>query len=159
MRPVEITDQLALSADPATVWAAIKDPSAHASWHPLLTGIEGAHEAGAERVCLVNLRGKTSRTRERCIVDQPERRLIWRIEEDTSGFSGLVSDWTAGFSLAPTERGTLVTAESAFCPRNLLARLVMPVVRRKFHQTQKAILEGLRRYTEGGEGLRPAETP
>jgi hypothetical protein len=152
MGTIEIKDQLALSVDPRTVWAAIKDPHAHAAWHPFLTEIKGAHEADAERVCSVNLGGKTSRTRERCIVQQSEQRIVWRIDEDTSGFSRMVSDWTAGFSLAPTESGTLVTAESAFRPRNPLVRLVMPIVRRKFHQTQKAILEGLRKYTAGAHG-------
>jgi hypothetical protein len=30
----------------------------------------------------------------------------------------------------------------------LLARLMMPVIRRKFHQTQRAILAGLQRHAE-----------
>jgi hypothetical protein len=58
---------------PADVWAAINDPNAHAAWHPFLTEIEGVHEAGAERVCSVNLGGKASHTRERCVVDRPEQ--------------------------------------------------------------------------------------
>jgi uncharacterized protein YndB with AHSA1/START domain len=151
MRQVEIKDQLTVDAGPATVWAAIKDPSAHAAWHPFLTEITGAHEAGAERVCSVNLAGKASHTRERCITEQPHQRIIWRIDEDTSGFSRMVSDWTAGFSLTPANGGTLVTAESAFRPRNPFVRLMMPMIRRKFHQTQKAILEGLKRYTDSGD--------
>ena len=69
--------------------------------------------------------------------------MTWRIDDDSSDFSRMVSGWTAGFSLVPQNSGTLVTAESAFRPRNLLARLMMPLVRRKFHQTQKAILQGL----------------
>jgi len=151
MRQVEIKDQVAVSSEPVTVWAAIKDPSAHAAWHPFLTEIKGAHEAGAERVCSVNLGGKRSHTRERCIVDQPEQRIIWRIDDDSSGFSRMVSDWTAGFSVAPNDGGTLVTAVSAFQPRNAFVRLMMPMVRRKFHQTQKAILAGLKDFTESGK--------
>jgi uncharacterized protein YndB with AHSA1/START domain len=151
MAQVEIKDQLAVPADPATVWAVIKDPIAHADWHPFLTGITGAHEAGAERICSLNLGGKASHTRERCIIDQPEQRIVWRIDDDTSGFSRLVSDWSAGFSLTPNDGGTIVTAESAFRPRNPFVRLMMPIVRRKFHQTQSAILEGLKRYTESGD--------
>lgn len=44
--------------------------------------------------------------------------------------------------------------ESAFRPRNLLVRLIMPLIRRKFHQTQKTILQGL----EGAAG-KPDATP
>jgi len=151
MRQVEIKDKLAINAGLDTVWAAIKDPSAHAAWHPFLTEIKGKHEAGAERVCSVNLGGKASHTRERCISEQPQQRIVWRIDEDTSGFGRMVSDWTAGFSLAPHNGGTLVTAESAFRPRNPFVRLLLPMVRRKFHHTQKAILEGLKRYTDTGD--------
>lgn len=44
MREVMITDKAEVAAEPAAVWAAIKDPSAHASWHPFLTQIQGAHD-------------------------------------------------------------------------------------------------------------------
>jgi uncharacterized protein YndB with AHSA1/START domain len=158
MRQVEIRDQLALSAEPPTVWAAIKDPSAHAAWHPFLTEIKGVHEAGAERVCSVKLGGKASHTRERCVVERPEQRIIWRIDDDSSGFSRMVSDWTAGFSLTPTDGGTLVTAESAFRPRNPFVRLMMPIVRRRFHHAQKAILAGLKEFTESDKGIVPQTT-
>jgi Polyketide cyclase / dehydrase and lipid transport len=87
MRQVEIRDQLALSAEPATVWAAIKDPSAHAAWHPFLTEIKGVHEAGAERVCSVKLGGKASHTRERCVVE----RLPWRSRGNRSQPTATVS--------------------------------------------------------------------
>ena len=146
MREVMIKDQREVNASPVTVWAAIKDPRAHAAWHPFVTRIEGTHEAGADRVCSVKLGRKLAQTRERCIVDQSEQRISWRIDEDTSGFSRLVSDWTAGFSLAARDDRTLVTAESAFRPRNGLVRLLMPMVRWKFHQTQRAILAGLEEY-------------
>lgn len=152
MRQVEIKDQLRVDASSETVWAAIKDPSRHAAWHPFLTEIKGAHELGAERVCSVTIGGKASQTRERCIVEEPLRRLIWRIDEDTSGFSRMVSDWTAGFSVAPHKGGTLVHAESTFRPRNLLVRLIMPLIRRKFHQTQRAILQGLSDASTTTEG-------
>jgi hypothetical protein len=40
-----------------------------------------------------------------------------------------------------------VRAESQFKPR-LPARLMAPVIRRKFHQTQRTILVGLRQHVE-----------
>ena len=41
-----------------------------------------------------------------------------------------------------------VTAQSLFTPKRFLARLMMPVIRRKFHQTQRTILDGLKQHTE-----------
>jgi uncharacterized protein YndB with AHSA1/START domain len=152
MRQVEIKDEVMLRSEPTRVWAAIKDPTAHAAWHPFLSEISGAHEAGAERVCSMELGGKRSHTRERCIVEEPERQIVWRVDDDSSGFSRMVFDWTAGFALTPSDGGTLVRAESAFRPRNALVRVIMPVVRRKFHQTQRAILTGLKAFTETDVG-------
>ena len=148
MRETLIEDAVEVGAPAAAVWAAINDPAVHAGWHPFLTEIKGEHGAGAERVCTVNLGGKVSHTRERCIAYEAERRIIWRIDEDSSGFSRMVNEWTAGFSLEPRRGGTFVTAQSAFRPRNLFVRLAMPMVRRKFHQTQKAILSGLKQHVE-----------
>jgi hypothetical protein len=39
------------------------------------------------------------------------------------------------------------TAQSTFRPRPLV-RVMMPVIRHKFHQTQRAILDGLRQHVE-----------
>ena len=44
------------------------------------------------------------------------------------------SAWHAGVTLAPIGETTVVTAESTFRPRDLIVR---------FHQTQRAILDGL----------------
>jgi hypothetical protein len=73
---------------------------------------------------------------------------MWSVESDSTGFSRMVTDWRTGFSLQPRGAGaTLVWAQSLFRPR-LSARLMAPVIRRKFHQTQRAILDGLRQHVE-----------
>jgi uncharacterized protein YndB with AHSA1/START domain len=148
MTEVTIEDRLRVEADPLAVWSAIEDPAAHAAWHPYVTRIAGEHRAGAERRCSVLVGRRTGETRERCIEAQPERTITWAIEHDTTGFSRMVSDWRAGFTLTRDDGATTVTARSAFRPRNLLVRAMLPAIRRKFHHTQRDILEGLRRSLE-----------
>lgn len=144
MNQVRIEDEAVIQAPVAVVWEQIKDTERHAAWHPFLTAIGGEHELGAARVCEVAIGRRTARTRERCVTEEREARIAWLIEQDTSGFMRFVSDWTAGFRLEPVDAtATRVTAESAFTPRNLMARAMLPVVRRKFHQTQRAILDSL----------------
>ncbi|MDX6333021.1 MAG: hypothetical protein QOG05_361, partial [Streptosporangiaceae bacterium] len=88
-------------------------------------------------------------TRELCSAYDEARTIMWTVEQDSSGFSRLVSDWRTGFSLQDQGSGaTRVTAQSLFTPKRLVARLMMPVIRRKFHQTQRAILAGLQRHAE-----------
>jgi hypothetical protein len=118
-------------------------------WHPFATHIEGAHALGGTRTCSVLIGGKPGTTRERCSDYDEARTIMWTVEQDSSGFSRMVSDWRTGFSLELQGSGaTRVTAHSLFTPKRLLARLMMPVIRRKFHQTQRAILDGLQQHAE-----------
>lgn len=145
---VEITDQVTVHASVERVWAAIQDPGEHVTWHPFATRIEGAHTLGDTRECSVVVGGKPGSTRERCSTYEAPRAIMWTVEQDSSGFSRMVADWRAGFSLESQGSGTtLVTAQSLFTPR-LPARVMMPVIRRKFHQTQRAILCRLKQYAE-----------
>jgi uncharacterized protein YndB with AHSA1/START domain len=152
---VKIEDEIVVNASAARVWEAIKDPAAHAAWHPFVTHISGEHRLGAVRECAVLVGKKTGETRERCVEDDEGRKISWAIEEDSTGFGRLASDWRAGFSLERRDGGTLVRAESVFQPKNLLVRVLGPAVRRRFHQAQQAILQGLKRAVESGES-RPA---
>jgi uncharacterized protein YndB with AHSA1/START domain len=148
MAEAEITDQVTVQAPVDRVWAAIQDPGEHVKWHPFATRIEGAHTLGAARECSILIGGKPGTTRERCTQYDEDRAIMWTIEQDSSGFSRMVSGWRAGFSLEPQGSGmTRVTAQSLFTPR-FPARVMMPVIRRKFHQTQRAILGGLKQHVE-----------
>jgi Polyketide cyclase / dehydrase and lipid transport len=149
MRELRIVDEIAVAASAEAVWAAIRDPAAHARWHPFVIRIHGEHRLGATRACEVTIGKRTGETRERCIADDGERRLIWRIEEDSTGFLRLVSDWTAGFELAPHgPENTRVRAESSFRPKSFLVRPMLQIVRRKFHTTQREILGALKQAVE-----------
>jgi polyketide cyclase/dehydrase/lipid transport protein len=131
------------------VWEAIQDPGEHAGWHPFVTAIKGEHALGATRKCSVLVRKKPGTTEERCSTRDEARQIMWTVEQDSTGFSQMVSDWSAGFSLEPQGPGTTrVTAQSLFRPRRFYVRLMMPGIRRKFHQTQRAILDGLTQHVE-----------
>lgn len=149
MGEVRIVDEIAVAAPAGTVWAGVKDPATHARWHPFVTRISGEHRVGATRACQVDLGRRTGETREQCIADEAERRMAWRIEEDSTGFLRLVSGWTAGFELEPRgSNSTRVKAESTFRPKNILVRPLLPIVRRKFHVTQRQILGALKDAVE-----------
>jgi len=79
-----------------------------------------------------------------------QQQIVWRIDSDTTGFSKMVSDWRAGFRLAgaPQAETTTVTAFSSFAPAKPLVRLAMPLIRRRFHHSQRAILAPLKRHVE-----------
>ncbi len=148
MAEVSITDEIRIHAPVPRVWEAIKNPNAHARWHPFLEAIVGEHRLGEARTCSVTVGGKRGETTERCIEEDEERTIVWAIEKDTSGFSRMAENWRAGFALADHGGATHVTALSSFEPSNLMVSAAMPLIRRKFHQTQRAILNGLKHASE-----------
>jgi polyketide cyclase/dehydrase/lipid transport protein len=146
----DITDEMVVKAPVGRVWKAIQDPGEHVAWHPFATRIEGEHTLDSVRECSVLLGKKPGRSRERCCDYDEGTTIMWAVEEDSSGFSRMVADWRTGFSLhAQGQDETRVRAHSRFRPRPLV-RVMMPVIRRKFHQTQRAILDGLRQHVESG---------
>jgi len=149
MKRVEIKDELVVNASGSEVWEAIRDPALHADWHPFVDSIRGEHAPGASRRCAVRVGKKAGETEEHCTAYDEKQRILWQIDRDSTGFLRLVSDWTAGFVLEPAGPGaTRVTAQSAFERKNPLLVLMMPMIRRKFHQTQRAILAGLKQFVE-----------
>jgi uncharacterized protein YndB with AHSA1/START domain len=160
---VRIADELRLDVPIDIVWHAIEDPAAHARWHPFVSAIAGGHSLHEIRSCSVHVGKKEGTTKERCVEREERARIAWAIEEDSTGFGRMVSGWRSGFSVVERDGATIVTAESTFRPNNLLVRAMLPIIRRKFHQTQQAILRGLReaveddreRVTQGGRGRRP----
>jgi uncharacterized protein YndB with AHSA1/START domain len=146
---VSIADELRLDAPIDVVWCAIADPAAHADWHPFVSAIVGGHELHELRSCSVQVGNEAGTTKERCVEREEGARIAWAIEEDSSGFGRMVSGWRSGFSLDERDGATLVRAESTFRPRNPLVRAMLPVIRRKFHQTQRAILRSSGEFEPG----------
>lgn len=145
----DIRDEIIVKASVEKVWEAIEDPTAHATWHPFLSHIVGEHVLGAVRKCDVLVGKNPGITEERCSTYDKGRTIMWTIEQDSSGFSRMASDWSSGFTVEPHgNEGTRVVARSLFTPRTLLARLMLPMIRSKFHRTQQSILGGLNHYVE-----------
>lgn len=147
MTEVEVVDEVLVDRPVAMVWAAIVDPAAHAAWHPYVTEIRGEHREGAVRTCSVLIGGKAGETSERCIGFAPEQSITWRIEAESSGFGRMVSDWRSGFSLERRADSTLLVARSDFRPRRLV-RVMLPLVRRRFHRIQREILVAVKRAVQ-----------
>lgn len=150
---MRITDELRLDAPIDVVWAAIADPAAHARWHPFVSAIAGGHELGETRTCSVRAGNRQGTTKERCVEREERARIAWAIEEDSTGFGRMVSGWRSGFTVAERDGATVVTAESTFHPANVLVRAMLPLIRRRFHQTQRAILRGLQDTVAGERAM------
>jgi uncharacterized protein YndB with AHSA1/START domain len=141
-----LDDTTTIDAPADAVWQAIRAPAEHAGWHPFVTSIDGGHDLGDVRRCTAEIDGKPGTTRETCTVLDDGAAIAWRIDEDSLGFSRMVSDWSAGFTIAPAGDATTVTAWSEFRPRAWWVRLMLPMIARKFHATQRAILNGLQQH-------------
>jgi uncharacterized protein YndB with AHSA1/START domain len=148
MTEVKIADEIRIEAPIGAVWMAIEDPALHAGWHPFVTDIVGEHRLRQTRTCSVLVGRKQGMTTERCVEHDEGQRIAWVIEQDPTGFGRMVAEWRSGFTLAATDGATIVNAKSTFTPKNVLVRAMLPMIRRKFHQTQQAILHGLKEALE-----------
>ena len=153
MSQISIQDKIVVNAPIDQAWEAIRDPEIHAEWHPFVTHIRGEHQLGAVRKCDVNIGNKPGHTEERCALYEEGRKIMWLIQSDSTGFSRMVSDWTAGFSLESRDpNSTHVMAQSIFRPKNFLVRLMVPMIKGRFHQTQQIILSRLKQFVEKQQG-------
>ena len=153
---MRLADELRIDAPIGVVWRAIEDPAEHVRWHPFVRAIAGGHELHEIRSCSVQVGRKQGSTKERCVEREDGARIAWEVEEDSTGFGRMVTGWRSGFTLAERDGATIVTAHSTFRPNNLFVRAMLPLIRRKFHQTQRAILRGLQDAVEGDRATRAA---
>ena len=94
--------------------------------------------------------GKNGHTVERCIESVPNRKLAHSIEEDSFGFSRVLSDFWFAFLLEPVEAGsTHVRVESHFEPKGLKGRVMSALmIKRKFREVRETALANLKRLAE-----------
>lgn len=144
-----IRDSIIINAPASKVWEAIKDPKVNPKWHPYVTHIGGEHVLGAKRTCTAEVDGKAGTTEEQCSVYEDGHKIMWEIQKDSTGFSNMVADWSAGFTLESKDaKTTIVMAQSLFRPKKFLVHFMMPMINYKFHQVQRRILGGLKEYAE-----------
>lgn len=151
--PVQDTWEILVDAPAADVWAVLDDSANLPRWCPFMvkdtTG--GKESMGATRECTIENGGRSGRVKERCIDYQPERRIMWTMDEDTLGITRMLEGFAFGFSLERLEdQRTRVTFEQRWRARTLLAKLLVPLVmRRQMAKTNERLLGYLKQYVEG----------
>ena len=137
-----------IGAPPSRVWQVLEDPSRLPDWVPVVERVtenEEREREGSVRRCEVAIGSRRGYMVERCLESVPERRLRHAVEDDSLGFTKMLRDYTFTLELAP--RGaheTLVTIESFYEPRGLLARVMNAVMmRRRFASVRSDMLRGL----------------
>jgi uncharacterized protein YndB with AHSA1/START domain len=143
-----------IEAPPSDVWAVLEDSSVLARWVPVVERISEhaeREEPGSVRRCEVAMGGRRGFIVERCIESVPERKLRHAVDDDSLGFTKMFRDYTFTLELEPrAERSTLVTCETFYEPRGILARAMnAAVMRRRFDAVREDILQGLKDLVEG----------
>jgi uncharacterized protein YndB with AHSA1/START domain len=147
------SSEIVIAEPPEAVWEILEDSRVNLPllW-PMVKSceIEGKERVGAVRRCSVEFMGKSGHTVERCIESVPKRKLAHSIEEDSFGFSRVLSDFWFAFVLEPTEAGaTHVRVESYFEPKGLKGRIMSALmIKRKFREVRETALANLKRLAE-----------
>ena len=147
--------EIVVNAPSDRIWEILEDSEANLpNVLPMVTSCEiesgGRERVGAVRTCAVDFGGKKGKTVERCIESVPSTRLAHQIEDDSFGFSRMLSDFWFSFDLEPGGDGfTLVRVETHYDPKGLVARLMsVLMIRRKFRQVRESALANLKLLAE-----------
>jgi len=159
-------NEIVVHTAPDRIWEILEDSEANLSRVlPMVKSCEiesgGRERVGAVRTCDVDFGGKAGQTVERCIESVPNRKLAHRIEEDSFGFSRMLSDFWFSFSLEPeSAEATLVRIETHYDPNGLAARLMSALMmKRKFRRVRMTALSNLKRLAESTSERDPAARP
>ena len=147
------SSEIVVAATPEAVWNILEDSRANLPrlWPMVKTcEIDGKERVGAVRTCSVEFMGKSGHTVERCIESVPNRKLAHSVEEDSFGFSRVLSDFWFVFVLEPTEAGaTHARVESHFDPKGLKGRIMsVLMIKRKFRDIRETALVNLKALAE-----------
>jgi len=145
------SDEVVVHAPPERIWALLEDGPRLPEWMPIVKATTGHVEVlGAERTCAVEFEGKHGHVTERCVENEPLRRIAWQLVDDSLGCGRLVAELGFSFTLEPRDDGTtLIRNETYYRPRSILGRLVsLLALRRKFRGIRMTALENLRVLSE-----------
>lgn len=148
--------EIVIEAPPERVWAILEDSAANLPrlW-PMVKNcaIEGKERVGVVRTCDVEFAGRDGQTIERCIESVPNRKLSHAIEEDSFGFTRMLSDFWFSFVLEAQDSDTTrVRVETHFDPKGLKGRLMSALmIKRKFREVRERALLNLKRLAESDE--------
>ncbi len=148
--PLQGADEILIDASPHEIFAILEDSQRLPEWTSVLSSTGSREMPGAVRECEVDLDGKRGSVVERCIESNRPRYIGWAMEQDTFGFSRLVSDFGFSFTLKPAGDGkTRVRNETYYKTRHpLAAAMNATVMRRKFRGARRRWLANLKRLSE-----------
>jgi uncharacterized protein YndB with AHSA1/START domain len=148
--PLQGADEILIEASPHRIFAILEDAKRLPEWTSVISTSGTRETVGAVRECEVDLDGKRGRVVERCVESVPSRYIAWAMEQDTFGFSRLVSDFGFSFSLELSANGeTRVRNETYYRSRGPFAAAMNALLmRRKFRGVRRRWLANLKSLSE-----------
>ncbi len=156
--------EIVIEAPPERIWAILEDSAANLPrlW-PMVKNceIDGRERVGAVRTCDVEFAGRDGQTIERCIESVPNRKLAHVIEDDSFGFTRMLSEFWFSFLLDPEDSETTrVRCETHFEPNGLKGRLMSALmIERTFREVRETALRNLKQLAEDASQVQEAAQP
>lgn len=151
-RILEGSNEIIVSAKPEAIWRVLEDSTLLPKWAPMVKRTTGSTEkVGSVRECQIEWQGRKDEVVERCVEATPYRRIGWIMERGM--MTKMFSRITFGFALEPRDGDTtLLRMEYRYAPKSVLASLMFRLMmRRKFDEMRKMLLENLKAFVENRE--------
>ena len=147
MSILQARNEALLNAPVSKIWAIITDITLLPRINPGVIKASGTmNELNGTRTCEVENKGRKGLITEKLIEFVPEKRTVWRVENDTMGMSKMLRDTRFSLLLEKvTDMSTKVTAETHYLPATVLARIMNRLMMKKmFANAQEKILHNIR---------------
>lgn len=152
------SDEVIIEAPVERVWKLIADSSELVNWGPPVRKVEvlaphdQAEGLNSRRRVSAEFGGKTGEFVERRIDHAEQRRIEYRIEEETFGLFRVMSEPGFSMEIEPAGHGrTRLVWRFFHNPKGILGAILnVVVIRRQQRRNRLAGLESLKRYAETG---------
>ena len=149
----EIEVDVKVAAKPGRVYEILSDPKKTGHWLPNVTKVKTTNTkkgVGATRTVAMRMGNTNLLSHQRVVAAEPGKRFAWIHDQDFVDKEqfDLLTDVGTVFELKQEGRGTRVKAVAHFEPKNIAARLAVPLFTQDVKKQMNAALDNLKRLAE-----------
>lgn len=153
--PKQLDQKIQVKVSVSKAWGIFNDLSLRPKWTCDVQKIDYTNQMTKEgevaiTYCLVN--GKEGTLMTRCLALESQKRGEFLVEKDSFGFNNMLLD--IGFATTFKVIGsnlTEISMQSHYQPKNVLLKLMNPLIKKKMRKEVDLMMQGLKDYMETGQ--------
>jgi uncharacterized protein YndB with AHSA1/START domain len=149
----QVQCEMAIAAPVEKVWEIVQDSTLLPGWMPNVDHTEITTEqsssVGEVRQCAVSMAGRSGQLIEQCVAFDPLEKISFKVQQDSFGFSRIITDLGYTMFLEPNDGNTRVRLEYYYREKGLIGRVLNKlVIKPQWNPLCLKMLDGLKQFVE-----------